>query len=90
MNTRQVIIVVGAAVLACVAPFTEPSTASAQVRRLDLERYKAAIKVLAQFGDRRQASDRNRAAVEWILRELASYGCTVERLHYTYNRPAEP
>jgi Peptidase family M28 len=60
------------------------------VRRLDLERYKAAIKGLAQFGDRRQGTDRNRAAVEWISRELASYGCTVEHLHYTYNRPAEP
>jgi hypothetical protein len=98
MNARQVIIVVGAFVAACVAP-TGPPTASAQARsrdpigvlvgRLDLERYKASIKGLAQFGDRRQGTDRNRAAVEWIARELASYGCTVERLHYVYDRPAE-
>jgi Peptidase family M28 len=99
MDARKVVIVVGAAVLAHGTPIIEPPTASAQerssdpvsvlVRRLDLERYKAAIKGLAQFGDRRQGTDRNRAAVEWITRELASYGCMVERLHYTYDRPAE-
>jgi len=36
------------------------------VARLDLERYKATIKGLTQFGDRRQGTDRNRAAVDWI------------------------
>jgi hypothetical protein len=59
------------------------------VGRLNLERYKATLKGLAQYGDRRQGTDRNRAAVEWIARELSSYGCTVERVHYVYGRPAE-
>ena len=36
------------------------------VGRLDLEKYKATIKGLTQFGDRRQGTDRNRAAVDWI------------------------
>jgi Peptidase family M28 len=93
-------IITGVAVLACGAPILAPPSASAQgqsrdpisvlVGRLDLDRYKASIKGLAQFGDRRQGTDRNRAAVEWIARELASYGCTVERLHFVYDRPAEP
>ena len=36
------------------------------VGRLDLERYKATIKGLTQFGDRLQGTDRNKAAVDWI------------------------
>jgi hypothetical protein len=36
------------------------------VSRLDLEKYKATIKGLAQFGDRRQGTKRNRDAVDWI------------------------
>ena len=36
------------------------------VDRLDLERYKATIKGLTQFGDRRQGTERNRKAVDWI------------------------
>ncbi len=59
------------------------------VSHLDLERYKATIKGLAQFGDRRQGTDRNRAAVDWIEAQLKSYGCTnTERLTYEYNPPA--
>ena len=55
------------------------------VDRLDLERYKATIKGLTQFGDRRQGTDRNRAAIDWIEGHLRSYGCTnIERLKYTY------
>jgi hypothetical protein len=55
------------------------------VARLDLERYKATIKGLTQFGDRRQGTARNRAALDWIEAQLASYGCTTtERLTYTY------
>jgi len=53
--------------------------------RLDLEKYKATIKGLTQFGDRRQGTDRNRAAVDWIEAQLKSYGCTpTERITYTY------
>src|SRR5262249_59420387 len=55
--------------------------------RLDLERYKATIKGLAQFGDRRQGTDRNRKAVDWIEAELKSYGCPTERLTYEYKAP---
>lgn len=59
------------------------------VGRLDLERYKATIKGLTQFGDRRQGTDRNRAAIDWIDAQLKSYGCTnTERLRYEYQPPA--
>jgi len=55
------------------------------VGRLDLERYKATIKGLTNFGDRRQGTDRNRAAVDWIEAQLRSYGCSdVSRLKYDY------
>jgi len=55
------------------------------VGRLDLEKYKATIKGLTQFGDRRQGTDRNRAAIDWIEAQLKSYGCTnTERLKYEY------
>ncbi len=58
------------------------------VGRLDLERYKATIKGLTQFGDRRQGTDRNRAAVDWIEAQLKSYGCTnTERITYDYQPP---
>ena len=58
------------------------------VARLDLERYKATIKGLTQFGDRRQGTDRNRAAVDWIEAQLKSYGCTdTERVTYDYQPP---
>jgi hypothetical protein len=57
------------------------------VGRLDLERYKATIKGLTQFGDRRQGTDRNRAAVDWIEAQLKSYGCATERLKYEYHTP---
>ena len=59
------------------------------VARLDLEKYKATIKGLTQFGDRRQGTDRNRAAVDWIEAQLKSYGCTnTERIKYDYQPPA--
>src|SRR3954471_20953405 len=55
------------------------------VSRLDLEKYKATIKGLTQFGDRRQGTARNRAALDWIEAQLKSYGCAnVERLTYTF------
>jgi peptidase M28-like protein len=57
------------------------------VGRLDLERYKATIKGLTQFGDRRQGTERNRAAVDWIEGQLKSYGCPTERLHYEFIPP---
>lgn len=58
------------------------------VSRLDLEQYKATVKGLTQFGDRRQGTDRNRAAVDWIEAQLKSYGCTnTERIKYDYEPP---
>jgi hypothetical protein len=55
------------------------------VSRLDLERYKATLRGLQQFGDRRQGTSRNRAAVDWIEAQLKSYGCTnTERLTYQF------
>src|SRR5215471_922825 len=56
------------------------------VGRLDLEAYKATIKGLSQFGDRREGTTRNRAAVDWIEAQLKSHGCTnTERIKYTYD-----
>src|SRR6476661_943271 len=60
---------------------------AALVGRLDLEKYKATIKGLTQFGDRRQGTDRNRAAVDWIEAQLKSYGCPTERVKYVYDPP---
>src|ERR1700704_2644958 len=57
------------------------------VGRLDLERYKATIKGLAEFGDRRQGTDRNRAAIDWIEGQLKGFGCATERLKYVYEPP---
>jgi hypothetical protein len=60
------------------------------VGRLDLEKYKATIKGLTKFGDRRQGTDRNRAAVDWIETQLKSYGCAdIARIKYMYS-PGEP
>jgi hypothetical protein len=62
-----------------------PDSIATVVARLDLERYKATIKGLTQFGDRRQGTDRNRAAIDWIEAQLKSYGCSnTERLKYEY------
>jgi hypothetical protein len=61
----------------------------AMVGRLDLQRYKATIRGLTRFGDRRQGTDRNRAAIDWIEAQLKSYGCTnTERIKYNYEPPA--
>ena len=66
------------------------------VGRLDLERYKATIKGLTQFGDRRQGTDRNRAAADWIEAQLRSYGYTnTARIKYNFfptdpRRPSGP
>jgi hypothetical protein len=60
------------------------------VSQLDLAKYKATIKGLTQFGDRRQGTARNRAALDWIEAQLKSYGCTnTERLRYDFTEPAK-
>src|SRR5215467_2702771 len=71
------------------APKAPPDPIATMVGRLDLERYKATIKGLTKFGDRRQGTDRNRAAIDWIEAQLKSYGCSnTERIHYEYQPPA--
>jgi hypothetical protein len=64
-----------------------PDPVKTLVDRLDLDKYKATIKGLTQFGDRRQGTDRNRAALDWIEAQLESYGCATERLTFTYPSP---
>ena len=71
------------------APDSVPDPVRELVGRLDLERYKATIKGLTQFGDRRQGTERNRKAIDWIEAQLRSYGCPTERLKYEY-QPTPP
>ena len=63
------------------------ATVKTLIGRLDLEKYKATIKGLTQFGDRRQGTERNRKAVDWIEAQLRSYGCPTERVRYVYDPP---
>ncbi len=50
------------------------------VGRLELDKYKAHIKGLTQFGDRMQGTQRNRDAIDWLEKQLRSFGYTnVER-----------
>lgn len=59
------------------------------VNQLELEKYKATIKSLTRFGDRRQGTERNRQALDWIEAQLKSYGCSnTERLQYQFTEPA--
>jgi hypothetical protein len=83
-----------AAPLAATAAAEEP--VKLLVGRLDLGRYKSTVKELTRFGDRRQGTDRNRAAVDWIEAQLKIYGCAdISRLEYSYSpsdasRPSGP
>lgn len=62
---------------------------SVLVKQLELDKYKATIKSLTTFGDRRQGTQRNRDALDWIEAQLKSYGCTnTERLQYQFTQPA--
>jgi hypothetical protein len=44
------------------------------VARLDLENYKAHVKGLSQFGDRMQGTQNNRDAIDWLEKQLRSFG----------------
>ena len=71
---------------AALAQATDP--VAALVGQLELEQYTATIKGLTQFGDRRQGTERNRRALDWIEARLQASGCTnTERLQYTYTEP---
>jgi len=60
----------------------EPSDpVRAVVGRLELERYKAHIKGLTQFGDRMQGTQRNRDAIDWLDKQLQSFGYTNVQRH---------
>ena len=85
-------VIICGAIAGATAPAFAQSDAPADpiktlVERLELEQYKATIKGLTQFGDRRQGTDRNRAAVDWIDAQLKSYGCPTERIKYAYDPP---
>ncbi|MEH0167086.1 M28 family peptidase [Paucibacter sp. JuS9] len=79
-----------AAAASAQAPTAEaPDPISGLVKQLELEKYKATIKGLTQFGDRRQGTERNRKALDWIEAQLKSYGCTnTERLQFQFTEPA--
>ena len=56
------------------------------VARLSLDDYKATLKGLTQFGDRRQGTTRNRDAIDWIEAQLQAVGCTTtERIDYVFD-----
>ncbi len=85
---RPVVMLLAACLAPTVAAAQGADPIARLVARLDLEQYKATIKGLTQFGDRRQGTDRNRAAVNWIEAQLRSYGCAdVARLKYDYQPP---
>src|SRR5438105_233549 len=88
---KPVVVLLAACFAPTVAAAQEADPIARLVARLDLEQYKATIKGLTQFGDRRQGTDRNRAAVNWIEAQLKSYGCSdVARLKYEYQPPSSP
>ncbi len=74
-----------------IVPIDSTDPVALLVSRLDLDRYKATIKSLTQFGDRRAGTDRNRAAIDWIETQLKSYGCAdVGRITYEHLQFARP
>jgi hypothetical protein len=91
--TVAVATLLGARLLSAQPPQAPPPVApddpvAKLVRQLDLDRYKATIKELTRFGDRRQGTERNRKALDWIEAQLRSYGCTnTERMTYEFTQP---
>jgi hypothetical protein len=88
-----------AAVLAQQPPAPVDDDVRALVSRLDLTQFKATLRGLTRFGDRRQGTKRNRDAIDWIEAQLRAAGCTTtERMDYLFDpapstggapRPAE-
>ncbi len=94
MRTNTHLAVIGLIAIGMAAPPAAQTPAPAApdavrtlVSRLELDRYKATVKGLTQFGDRRQGTERNRKAVDWIEAQLKSYGCATERIKYTFDPP---
>ena len=90
MRSRFIVVVIVCAAIVSMAASQESGApdddpVATLVSRLDLERYKATIKALTRFGDRRQGTPRNQAANDWIHTQLQRYGCAnVERMPYHY------
>ena len=79
----------GMAELATAQP-NDDDTIRELVGRLELSNYKETIRGLTQFGDRRQGTARNRAAVDWIEEQLESYGCPTARVDYIFDPDPRP
>ena len=77
---------VGVAVLAQQPDGGDSDTLSTLVIRLNLDQYKTTLEGLTKFGDRRQGTQRNRDAIDWIEAKLKAVGCAnTERLDYVYD-----
>ena len=94
MRTRVVIVAIGLLLSAGLvptaspqeAPLAEVDVAEVLVSRLALDQYKATLKALTQFGDRRQGTKRNQDAIDWIEAQLQAVGCTTTgRLDYVFD-----
>lgn len=99
MRTRSYALAAIALSLGILAPVLEAQEPGGEaedpvatlVARLTLDDYKTTLKGLTQFGDRRQGTQRNRDAVDWIEAQLQAFGCTnTERVFYTYPPPPPP
>ncbi|MEX1182591.1 MAG: M20/M25/M40 family metallo-hydrolase [Gemmatimonadota bacterium] len=64
------------------------SVVQAVVARLDFGSYRELVRGLTQFGDRRQGTPRNAAAIDWIEQQLRSWGYETERVHYVFRDSA--
>ncbi len=78
---------VGTLILVSIVSGQTVNAPSDQVRtvvgQLELDRFKAHIKGLAQFGDRMQGTARNRDAIDWLEKQLRAFGYTnVERQRF--------
>jgi Peptidase family M28 len=79
--------IVGTLILASIVSGQTANAPSPVVRtvvgRLELDRFKAHIKGLAQFGDRMQGTDRNRKAIDWLEQQVKAFGyANVERQRF--------
>jgi len=79
-------LLLGTLVTASVLSAQTANPIGAVVGRLDLESYKAHIQGLAQFGDRVQGTPGNRDAIDWLEKQLRSFGYSnVERQRFLSN-----
>src|SRR6267378_470159 len=73
--------VVFATVLSAQTTNTPSEPVRTVVARLELERYKTHIKGLSQFGDRTQGTQGNRDAIDWLEKQLRSFGYSNVQRH---------